>query len=107
MTRHALSRATKRLMGAAKIADATLHDVRRTGSTFITGERIGAPRFRLPVAQPDIGHRWCGSRDRGLRPERASRKKRRAIEAWAALLKGDSLRQRSLVECHPARELNL
>lgn len=43
ITRRALSRATKRLTTALKIEDATPHDFRRTGSTNITGERIGIP----------------------------------------------------------------
>ena len=45
MTRHALSRAAKRLTTALQIEDATPHDFRRTGSTHITSEGIGIPRF--------------------------------------------------------------
>ena len=45
MTRHALSRAMKRLTRCVGIEDATAHDFRRTGATNITGEQIAIPRF--------------------------------------------------------------
>jgi len=45
LTRHALSRAMKRLTRAVAIEDATGHDFRGTGSTNSTGERIGMSRF--------------------------------------------------------------
>ena len=35
----------KRMTNVLKIPDATAHDFRRTGSTNITSERIGIPRF--------------------------------------------------------------
>ncbi len=45
ITRRAFSRATNRVTKAVGVGDATPHDFRRTGSTAITGERIGVPRF--------------------------------------------------------------
>ena len=67
--------------------DATPHDFRRTGSTNITGERIGIPRFivsRVLNQMSDTGGAAAvtGVYDRNeYLPE-----KRRALDAWAALL---------------------
>ena len=87
MTRHAFTRAMKRVTRALKIPDATPHDFRRTGSTNITGERIAIPRFivsRLLNQISDTGGAPAatGIYDRNeYLPE-----KRRALGAWSALL---------------------
>ena len=87
MTRHALSRAAKRLTTALQIEDATPHDFRRTGSTHITSEGIGIPRFivsRVLNQTSDTGGAAAvtGVYDRNeYLPE-----KRRALEAWSARL---------------------
>jgi integrase len=87
MTRHAFTRAMKRMTRALKIPDATPHDFRRTGSTNITGERIGIPRFlvsRLLNQISDTGGAAAvtGVYDRNeYLPE-----KRHALGAWSALL---------------------
>jgi integrase len=87
ITRHALTRAAKRLTTAAKIENAAPHDFRRTGTTCLTSERIGMPRF---IAARVINHvsdtggaaAVTGVYDRNeYLPE-----KRRALDAWAALL---------------------
>lgn len=45
ITRHAVTRAMARLMDSLKLKRAGPHDLRRTGATWITSERIGLPRF--------------------------------------------------------------
>lgn len=88
ITRRAFSRAMKRLTRALEISDATPHDFRRTGSTNITGERIGIPRFivsRILNQLSDTGGAATVTAvyDRNeYLPE-----KRRALEAWSTLLK--------------------
>ena len=47
LTRRALTRAMKRITNHQKIKDATPHDFRRTGSTAMTSERLGIPRFHV------------------------------------------------------------
>ena len=87
MMRSAMSKAVKRLTDRLGIANATLHDFRRTGSTFITGERIGIPRFivsRVINQTSDSGGaaKVTGVYDRNeYLPE-----KRRALDAWASVL---------------------
>ena len=89
MTRPALSRAMLRLCAhkAVGILDAKPHDFRRTGSTNITGERIGIPRFIVSRVLNQISDTGgaavvTGVYDRNeYLPE-----KRRALDAWAARL---------------------
>lgn len=45
ITRHAVTRAMARLMDGLELKRAGPHDLRRTGATWITSERIGLPRF--------------------------------------------------------------
>lgn len=45
ITRHAVTRAMARLMDSLGLKRAGPHDLRRTGATWITSERIGLPRF--------------------------------------------------------------
>jgi integrase len=87
ITRLALTRACARVREVAGIDDATPHDFRRTGTTALTGERIGIPRF---IASRVINHisdtggaaAVTSVYDRNeYLPE-----KRRALDAWAALL---------------------
>jgi integrase len=87
ITRHAFTRAMKRMTNVLKIPDATPHDFRRTGSTNITSERIGMPRFivsRVLNQVSDTGGAAAvtGIYDRNeYLPE-----KRRALGAWSVLL---------------------
>lgn len=70
-----------------KIEDATLHDLRRTGATNMTGERIGCPRFIVSRVLNQISDRGGAAAvtsvyDRNeYLPE-----KRKALNAWASLL---------------------
>jgi integrase len=86
--RGAFTRAMNRLVEALKIERATPHDLRRTGATNLTSERVGIPRF---VVSQVIAH----SGDTGGAAAVTGRhydmndylpEKRRALDAWAALL---------------------
>jgi integrase len=87
ITRHAFTRAMKRMTNVLRIPDATPHDFRRTGATNITSERIGVPRFivsRVLNQISDMGGAAAATSvyDRNeYLPE-----KRRALVAWSALL---------------------
>ena len=87
ITRRALSRAMKKLGAAAGIADATPHDYRRTGSTNITGERIGIPRFIVSRVLNQISDTGGAAAVTGIYDRNAYlTEKRRALDAWGALL---------------------
>lgn len=88
MDRRAFSRAMNRIMKALKLPPATPHDLRRTGATNLTGERVGIPRF---IVSQVIGH----AGDTGGAAQVTGKhydwndylpEKRRALDAWAALL---------------------
>jgi len=87
ITRHAFTRAMKRMTNVLKIPNATPHDFRRAGSTNTTSERIGMPRFivsRVLNQVSDTGGAAAatGVYDRNeYLPE-----KRRALGARSALL---------------------
>jgi integrase len=89
ITRRALSRAMKRLCRnkAVNVADATPHDFRRTGSTNITSERIGIPRFIVSRVLNQISDTGGAAAVTGVYDRHAYlSEKRRALDAWAALL---------------------
>jgi integrase len=88
LDRRSFSRAMARIMAALKLPRATPHDLRRTGATAITSERIGIPRF---IVSQVIAH----SGDTGGAAAVTGRhydlndylgEKRRALDAWGALL---------------------
>lgn len=82
--RHALSRAMARLCEKLEIEGATPHDLRRTGATALTSERIGVPRFHVSAVLGHLGEMGgvTAVYDRNsYLPE-----KRRALSAWADLL---------------------
>ena len=89
MTRHALSRAMQRVRESkgVKVPDATPHDFRRTGSTNITGERIGIPRFIVSRVLNQISDAGGAAAVTAVydRNEYLA-DKRKALEAWATLL---------------------
>ena len=86
MIRASLSIALLRLTRRLGIADARAHDFRRTGATFLTGERLGFPRF---IVSRVLNHADTGGASVTTsiydRHEYLS-EKRRALDAWAALL---------------------
>jgi integrase len=83
MDRHAFSRAFARLAKQLKMPRATPHDFRRTGATNITGERIGMPRFIVAQVLAHADHSVT-SIHYDLNDYLVE--KRRALDAWAALL---------------------
>jgi integrase len=87
ITRHALSRAAARLRQVAGIDGATPHDFRRTGTTCLTGERIGISRFIASRVINHISDSGGAATVTGVydRNEYLT-EKRRALDAWASLL---------------------
>ena len=87
MTRHALSRAMKRLTGCVGIEDATAHDFRRTGATNITSERIAIPRFVVSKILNHVSDTGDSAVVTGVYDRNAYlAEKRRVLSAWGALL---------------------
>lgn len=88
MDRRAFSRAMARIDALIGLDGATPHDLRRTGATNLTSERIGIPRF---IVSQVIAH----ASDTGGAAAVTGKhydlndylpEKRRALDAWAALL---------------------
>ena len=101
ITRHAFTRAMKRMTNALRIPDATPHDFRRTGATNITGERIGIPRFIVSRVLNQISDTGGAAAVTGVydRNEYLP-EKRRALTAWSGLL------QEIISESKPQRALH-
>jgi integrase len=86
--RHAFSRAMGRLDDALGLGGATPHDLRRTGTTNLTGERLGFTRFiasRVLAHSSETGGAAVVTGEHydlnDYLPE-----KRRALDAWASLV---------------------
>jgi integrase len=108
--RHAFSRAMKRLTTPLGIVDATPHDFRRTGTTNITGERIGIPRFIVSRVLNQLADTGGAAAVTGIydRNEYLT-EKRRALEAWSALLleiTGDKKRGPNVVQMAALNDAN-
>ena len=87
ITRHAFSRAMSRVVKASGIADARLHDFRRTGSTKITGEKIRIPRFVVSRVLNQLGDTGGAAIVTAVYDRNEYLfEKRRALEAWASAL---------------------
>lgn len=88
MDRRALSRAMNRVVTALKIDDATPHDLRRTGATNLTSERVGIPRFIVSQVIAHAGDTGGAAAVTGRHYDMNDYlpEKRRALDAWAALL---------------------
>jgi integrase len=86
--RRAFSRAMNRLVAAIQIPGATPHDLRRTGATNLTSERIGIPRFIVSQVIAHAGDTGGAAAVTGQHYDLNDylREKRRALDAWAALL---------------------
>lgn len=88
ITPGALTQAVSKMREATGATDATVHDLRRTGSTVLTSERIGVSPF---IRSKVLGH---GTDAGGGAAVSAAHydvneylpEKRRALEAWAGLL---------------------
>jgi integrase len=71
----------------AGIANARLHDLRRTGATTMTSERIGVQRFIVSRVLNHAGDTGDAAAVTAVYDRNAYLpEKRRALEAWAALL---------------------
>lgn len=82
--RISLTRAMARLTEAAKIEDATPHDLRRTGATIMASERIGT---LSEVIARVLNHAPPGLGVTGIYNRHAYvAEKRRALQLWAQLL---------------------
>ena len=87
VTKHSLTQTFVRLAHAKKLKDVRLHDLRRTAATHLTGERIGIPRFivsRVLNQVSDTG--GAASVTKVYDRNQYLPEKRRALDAWAALL---------------------
>lgn len=86
VTRRAFTRSMKRLCVTTGIDDATPHDFRRTGTTNLTGERIGVSRF---IVSRILNHADGGGAAAVTAVYDRNEylvDKRKALDAWAALL---------------------
>lgn len=88
LDRHAFSRAMNRLVSALNIPRTTPHDLRRTGATAMTSERIGVNRF---IVSQVIGHAADTGGAAAVTGQHYDLndylpEKRRALDAWAELL---------------------
>lgn len=82
--RHALTRAMTRLCSSLGIDDAGMHDLRRTGATNLTSERLGVPRFHVSAVLGHISE--TGGVTAVYDRNNYVVQKRQALEAWAELL---------------------
>jgi len=85
VTRHALTRGMTRLCDELGVTDARPHDLRRTGATNITSERIGMPRFVVSAVLNHVSE--MGGVTRIYDRNEYLADKRRALEAWANLVR--------------------
>ncbi|MER9306797.1 tyrosine-type recombinase/integrase [Mesorhizobium sp. M0496] len=88
LDRRAFSRAMKRIVEAVKIGAATPHDLRRTGATLLTSERIGFSRFIVSQIIAHAGDTGGAAVVTGKHYDHNDYlpEKRRALDAWALLL---------------------
>ena len=85
--RRALSRAMNRMCELLNINNATPHDLRRTGATNLTSERVEIPRFIVSQVLGHSSDTGGGAAITGVYDRNAYLKeKRRALDAWAVRL---------------------
>jgi integrase len=83
-----LTRAFIDLAKAAKLSNARLHDLRRTGATALTSERIGMPRFIVSRVLNHASDKGDAAAVTAVYDRNAYLpEKRKALDAWAALLR--------------------
>ena len=84
LTRRALTRAMKRITKHLGIEDATPHDFRRTGSTQMTSERLGIPRFHVSCVLNHVSDTGGAAAVTAVYDRNAYLpEKRRALDKWA------------------------
>ncbi len=87
ITRHAFTRACKRLTSALGIDNATPHDFRRTGATNLTSERIGIRRFHVSQVLNHSSERDGAAVTGDVYDQNEYvKEKRDALDAWSVLL---------------------
>ena len=74
-----------RLCEKLGLANAGPHDLRRTGATALTSERIGVPRFHVSAVLGHLGE--MGGVTSVYDRNNYAPEKRKALNAWAALLR--------------------
>jgi integrase len=83
-----LTRAFVAMAKEAKLSNARLHDLRRTGATALTSERIGMPRFIVSRVLNHASDRGDAAAVTAVYDRNAYLpEKRKALDAWAALLR--------------------
>lgn len=88
ITPSALTQAVSKMRATTGVADATVHDLRRTGSTALTSERIGVSPF---IRSKVLGHGTDAGGGAAVSSAHYDANeylpdKRRALEAWEGLL---------------------
>lgn len=84
----ALSHAFRRVLGEEDMTGIRPHDLRRTGATNMTGERIGTPRFIVSKVLNHVSDSGDGAAVTAVYDRNAYLpEKRRALDAWAELLR--------------------
>lgn len=88
MDSHMLSKAMRAVVNVLKMEQATPHDLRRTGATLLTGERIGIPRFIVSQVLAHASDTGGAAAVTGMHYDLNDYlpDKRRALDAWAALI---------------------
>ena len=82
--RRGFTRAMSRIGDAMEIENGTPHDLRRTGATNLTSERVGIPRFIVSQVLGHSGDTGGGATITGTYDRNDYLKeKRRALDAWA------------------------
>ncbi|CAN7244269.1 tyrosine-type recombinase/integrase [Mesorhizobium sp. LjNodule214] len=89
LDRRAFSRAMARLVSDLKLSQASPHDLRRTGASIMTSERLGIPRFIVSQVLAHAGDTGGGAAVTAQHYDVNDylREKRRALDAWAELVR--------------------
>ncbi len=83
----ALTLGFSRLAKASGLEDAKPHDLRRSGATLLTGERIGVSRFIVSAVLNHISDKGGSAAVTAIYDRNTYLpEKRKALDAWAALL---------------------
>ena len=86
---HALTRAFGRIAKALGLVDVRVHDLRRTGATHMTGEKLGFPRFIVSQVLNHVSDTGGAAAVTAVYDRNAYvPEKRRALDAWAAHFAG-------------------
>ena len=88
LDRRAFSRAMNRVVTTLKLPSATPHDLRRTGATVMTSERLGIARFIVSQVLAHAGDTGGGAAVTAQHYDANDylREKRKALDEWAKLV---------------------